>query len=296
MTQALELRHPSLDMHHVVLCIPRSSEIFDIFTEVFGVGERSRRLKYVVGTWSFVCNSGTGCGVTATNTTLQYGTLAQKADMVAVAGYFDCGYGANPTQEAQLPIDTMLAQCSSKVNATKADFVTMKNLISSFGLLMATYESGPSILEPSVVFSGSMGTAGAADKYIALQRDQRFSGVYAQYLAMFEELGLVNASNPFMHFTSAGLPSRFGSFGLVEYTGQRPADAPRYRAVRDVLDTKMANSTRANCLDPGLGYRGLGDVSFFGMPAIMSPAKGATLVQVSPALLRCITCKGSILW
>jgi hypothetical protein len=206
--------------------------------------------------------------------------LAQKADMVAVAGYFDCGYGVNPTQEAQLPIETMLAQCSSKVNSTKADLALLKNLISSFGLPMTTYEGGPSILEPSVVFSGSMGTAGAADKYIALQGDQRFSAVYAQYLAMFDELGLVNASNPFMHFTSAGLPSRYGSFGLVEYTGQPAADAPRYRAVRDLLDRKMGNDTRTSCLDPALGYRGLGDSSFFGMPAIMSPAKGATLVQV----------------
>jgi hypothetical protein len=168
----------------------------------------------------------------------------------------------------------------SKVGSTKTDLLNLKALINSFNLPMTTYEGGPSIMEPSVVFNGG-GTAGAAAKYIALQRDPRFEEVYRAYLRMFEEVGLVSSSSPFMHFNSAGLPSKYGSFGLIEYTGQDPASAPRYRAVRAVLDEKQGNDTRARCLDPKLAYKGLGDGSFFGMPAIMTPAKGSILVQVS---------------
>jgi hypothetical protein len=30
---------------------------------------------------------------------------------------------------------------------------------------------------------------------------------------------------------AAGLPSKYGSWGLIEYTGQLPSTAPKYRAV-----------------------------------------------------------------
>lgn len=49
-------------------------------------------------------------------------------------------------------------------------------------------------------------------RYIALQRDSRFEAVYAKYLKMFDEVGLVNDTLPLMHFTSAGYPSKFGSW------------------------------------------------------------------------------------
>ena len=47
-------------------------------------------------------------------------------------------------------------------------------------------------------------------RYIALQRNQSFEGVYRSYsyLDMFDGLGLLNASRPFMHFVTACLPSK----------------------------------------------------------------------------------------
>ena len=81
----------------------RSHQIFDIFTYVFGSAARTSRLKYVVGTWGFVCNGGTGCGPQAMNATLSLklgnATLASKADLVAVTAYFDCGLGADATKD-----------------------------------------------------------------------------------------------------------------------------------------------------------------------------------------------------
>lgn len=86
-------------------CCPsccRSAEIFDIFTDVFGLDGRAARLRYVVATWGFVCSGwwGTGCGLIATNATLSYGDVASKADVLAIPGYFDCGLGQAPAQEA----------------------------------------------------------------------------------------------------------------------------------------------------------------------------------------------------
>lgn len=51
-----------------------------------------------------------------------------------------------------------------------------------------------------------------ACRYIALQRDSRFEGVYSKYLQMFDQLGLVSTDLPYMHFSSAGTPSKYGSW------------------------------------------------------------------------------------
>jgi hypothetical protein len=58
-------------------------------------------------------------------------------------------------------------------------------------------------------------------RYVDLQRDLRFRAVYANFLAMFDTLGLVSPTSPYMHFNSAEMPSRYGSWGLIEYTGGR---------------------------------------------------------------------------
>jgi hypothetical protein len=88
----------------LLLPADRSSEIFDIFTDVFGHENRVQRLRYIVSTWGFVCSGwwGTGCGLIATNATLSYGDVARKADALAVPGYFDCGMGQNAAIEAQV--------------------------------------------------------------------------------------------------------------------------------------------------------------------------------------------------
>jgi hypothetical protein len=64
-----------------------------------------------------------------------------------------------------MSIDAMIAQCLSQMqlNKTRDSLLTMKALAAKFGLLLTTYEAGPSIMEGSVIFNGG-GTAGAADK------------------------------------------------------------------------------------------------------------------------------------
>jgi len=49
-------------------------------------------------------------------------------------------------------------------------------------------------------------------RYIALQRDSRFEAVYAKYLKVFDEVGLINTTLPYLQFTAAGYPSKYGSW------------------------------------------------------------------------------------
>ena len=73
---------------------------------------------------------------------------------------------------------------------------------------------------------------------------------------------------------------RYGSWGLIEYTGQPAAAAPKYQAVKGLLDAKQPAGVYSGCLGPQQGAGGLGDGSFFGMPSITFPAKSAVLIQV----------------
>ena len=61
----------------------RSHQIFDIFTSAWGAAARAVHLEYVVGTWGYVCNGGSGCGPQATQATLSFAlngtTLAAKS-------------------------------------------------------------------------------------------------------------------------------------------------------------------------------------------------------------------------
>lgn len=118
-------------------------------------------------------------------------------------------------------------------------------------------------------------------RYIALQRDPRFEAVHTKYLQMFDELGLISEALPFMQFASASYPSKYGSWGLLEYTGQDRSTAPKARALHALLDARQPASIRPGCFDPDMGAAGLADGQYSGVPAMLAPAKGATWVQVS---------------
>lgn len=84
---------------------------------------------------------------------------------------------------------------------------------------------------------------------------------------------------------------RYGSWGLIEYTGQPVASAPKYLAVKGLLDAKQPAGVYSGCLGPQKGSTGLGDGSFFGAPAITFPRKGAALIQVRPPSAWCNLCR-----
>jgi hypothetical protein len=58
----------------------RSRQIFRIFASVFGASQRLR-LKFVLGTWGFICNGGTGCGAVATRESLTYDNVVAEVRM-----------------------------------------------------------------------------------------------------------------------------------------------------------------------------------------------------------------------
>jgi hypothetical protein len=69
---------------------------------VFGTTQRSR-LRFVLGAWAHMCDNGNACGADVIRNALgAFSASGAKADMVAVAAYFDCGLGQDPAQDMQV--------------------------------------------------------------------------------------------------------------------------------------------------------------------------------------------------
>ena len=86
-----------------------------------------------------------------------------------------------------------------------------------------------------------------------------------------------------MQFSSTGLPSQYGSWGLTEYTGQPAVHAPKYQALTAFLNDKRGiTEPAAACFKVNFwreAVPSLPDGSFVGPPAITAPtAKDAWLV------------------
>ena len=98
------------------------------------------------------------------------------------------------------------------------------------------YESGASMVEYDAMMTG-VETPGATDKYIALNRDSRMYQVYMNYYRMFERYNLTENC----HYAYVALPSKYGSWHLMETLDQDIGTAHRYRAIMDLIDeTRVA--------------------------------------------------------
>lgn len=93
------------------------------------------------------------------------------------------------------------------------------------------YESGSGLMEYSAIVDGST-TPGATEKYIAMNKDPQFYQVYMDYYKMYDTFNMTENS----HFAFVGKYSKYGPWLLLEYMYQNPKEAPRYRAIMDLIN------------------------------------------------------------
>ena len=79
-------------------------------------------------------------------------------------------------------------------------------------------------LSSQAVLYGATPTPGLTDLFIAVQRSSRVAVTYRKYLDSFVGAGIIRTlpgfALPFMHFASVGAPSKYGSWGLLEWAFQ----------------------------------------------------------------------------
>lgn len=83
---------------------------------------------------------------------------------------------------------------------------------------MATYESGTSISEVETIYNGHENPSATAN-FIAANRAPEMYDVYKKLLNQYKAANYtLNA--PLMLFSSIGLPSKYGSWGILDYMDQ----------------------------------------------------------------------------
>jgi hypothetical protein len=205
----------------------RSKEIFNIFKSVFG-DSASSVLKFVVSYQAvsqWVADqifNGTG--------------LVGLADIVAAGPYFDCDNIGNVTNTAYYATQTpgaVIDKCKSSLGTLDAMFSIESTIATTYNVKKATYESGTSISETNTIYNGGENPAATAN-FIAANRDANMYDVYKNLLNKYKSSGL-GTEAPLMLFSSVGLPSKYGSWGLLDYMDQvrETPTHPKFQAVID---------------------------------------------------------------
>ena len=216
-----------LENHHKFYA-KRSLEIFNIFKEVFGSDEQYR-LKFVIST-QFVSSW-------VTEQILSYGDIAKTAHLLAVGSYYDCGRLGSTQNSANSAIKTveeLVKICEDNLDTLDAFLQPQKLIAEQNNLVLIAYECGTSISEEQTIYDGNE-TPGLTEKLIAVNRHPKMKTIYSNYLNMLKEKGLISINSPSMIFSSIGLPSKYGSWGVLDYSDQvyESPSHPKFEAIKE---------------------------------------------------------------
>ncbi len=196
----------------------RSMQVFDIFEKELGGRDRLVRvLAWQLNPWWFQ------------NIILKTKDAYKHADAVAVAPYFGGNLDSPNTQNdvAGWSVDQVIDACRKSVTQRMAEVRQLSDIVRPMGLKVLAYEGGQHL----VGVGGAENNQKLMDLFIAANRAPAMKDVYLDYLRAWSDAG----GGLFMVFSSMGAPSKWGSWGILEYEGQDPATAPKYQAVMEAL-------------------------------------------------------------
>jgi hypothetical protein len=198
----------------------RSVEIFRIWENVFG---SPARLVRVLAAQS--ANPWTSGQV------MDFEEAFQHADVLGIAPYFGHGLGNPQTQDevARMTVDQVLDKCAAYIAAGNQTIAEQARLAKERGLRLVAYEAGQHL----VGYGGAENNQPLEDLFHAANRHPRMKALYLDYLAGWK----TNGGTLAVIFSSMGTWSKWGSWGLMEHHGQPVAEAPKYQAVIEFLQT-----------------------------------------------------------
>jgi hypothetical protein len=144
--------------------------------------------------------------------------------VVATAPYYDCNGIGNTTNAAYIATQTpaaVIQKCSDNSSFSVLDAIlgvgqTVSQSYSNIST--AAYEAGTSISESGTIYSGSANAA-ATTNFIAANQDPNMYGIYKKLLYDYTSKGL-GTTAPLNIFSAIGLPSKYGSWGVLDYSDQ----------------------------------------------------------------------------
>jgi hypothetical protein len=195
----------------------RSTQIIRIWKGIFGA--QAARVKGVYAAQAD--NSWTS------ETILDFEDAYRTADILAIAPYFGGSFGsperASETQTWSL--DRLFDELKQDVEIRGREQIRAQvALARRYGVVLYAYEGGQHL----VGHGGAENNETLTELFIAANRDPRMGDLYKRHLQIWEEEG----GGIYALFSSMGEPSKWGSWGLLEYEGDR---RPKWDAVQQIL-------------------------------------------------------------
>ncbi len=211
----------------------RSKEIFAIFDQVFGGREAaSRRIVRVIATQ--------GANPYVSEQILGFENAGKSADALAVAPYFGMvsvprAADANtkiPAEEVATWTTTQALDYleNTAIPETIAWNKGQKAVADKYDLKLVAYEGG----QHAVGAAGAENNDALTKLFLATNREPRMGQLYTKYLDSWRDSG----GDLFCNFSSVGMWSKWGSWGLLENQND---DTAKYHAV---LDWNAANARK----------------------------------------------------
>ena len=131
--------------------------------------------------------------------------------------YSTLAHQIDPTPFTYLPNNPF------ELTGPTGDWLLWKQFADDAGVELIAYEGGQHVTTPSI-------SVPWYDDYLAAQRDPRMYDFYTSWLeAIFDTVEADGVD----FFSSVGLISQYGAWGVLESQDQATADAPKYRALLD---------------------------------------------------------------
>ena len=218
----------------------RSTEIFEIWTDVFGGDERLVRTVGAQAANSHIAKM-----------ILEFEDTAKHTDAVAIAPYMSFNVKPEPYKQVAYGSDEVGGWTPEKVlevleaeslPVSIDDMKKHRALTDQHGVALIAYEGG----QHMTARGPAMKNQQLVDLLIEANGHPAMEGIYDRYLQAWADAG----GGPFALFASVARWSQHGSWGLVEYWNQDPMSYPKYRAYRTFKEKNQGASAEAARAEP----------------------------------------------
>lgn len=193
----------------------RSVEIFRIWEKVFSGTDRLVRVMASQASTAW-----------ASETVLGFEDAYRLTDALAIGPYLG-GYAGEPEQESRFekmsPEELIADLHENGLPGIREWLAKQKETADRFGVDLVAYEGGQHLVGVGNVVNNQRMT----DLFLATNRHPAMKELYLAYLDAWKKAG----GGLFMHFVNTSAPSKWGSWGAFEYSGQPLADAPKAAAL-----------------------------------------------------------------
>lgn len=210
----------------------RSAQVWKIFEEEFGPGGASRLVRVLAAQSGDLMIAQLRFEA-LNNPSLNPDRL--MPDALAIAPYFGLVYTPAQIAAEGYPTveDLMTTVSQHELLSVSSQVEAHRRLADLQGCPLICYEGG----QHYVGILDAENDTTLTEILIAANRDPRMGGLYTQYLDLLRDGGV----ELFANFSYVAEPSKWGSWGVLEYQDQPISEAPKYRALTDWLAAQTAS-------------------------------------------------------